>query len=57
MIAIFLSLTYVYTYILKERGGEKRKLGVVVVDTTLGVGSRKKYVPFRRSPGSGRYTC
>jgi hypothetical protein len=38
----------------RERGREKRKLGVVVRDITVGVGSRKQYIQFGKFPGS---TC
>jgi hypothetical protein len=38
----------------REREREKRKLEAVVRDTTLGVGSSKQYLRFRRFPGSAR---
>jgi hypothetical protein len=50
MIIIFLS----FIETVRGRGEEKRKLEVVVKDTTLGVGSRKEYIWFRRFPGSAR---
>jgi hypothetical protein len=47
-------LLVIYIYIWRERERERRELGVVVRDTTLGVGSRKQYILFRRFTGSAR---